>query len=152
MVIMNMDNWGYRKIVKTPTLLPNLNNIKSITKFGHITLLLTNNCEVYVIGPFDNQNIISVPNMIKDIASIKSNKNSVLFLDNDGNIYGYGELGIAKNFNTPKIVLKSSNIKQIELSNNYSFILRHDGKLLVAGGKISNKYVKRFTYFRSLKI
>lgn len=145
------------KTIKVPTLL-SIDNIKSVAKMDLITFLLTTEGDVYVMGTY-NENIINVPTLLEDvrnIVQITSNKYSVLFLDVNGNVYGYGkniygELGYDKYFDNVRLILKFSNIKQIELSNNYGFILKDDGQLYVAGGKNTRKYISRFTYFRKLK-
>jgi hypothetical protein len=135
-------------VLTNPLLLPDIKDIKMVSQTYYATYLLSNDGNVYVMGTVENQRVsLSKIDDISDIVSMSANKNSIVFLGNDGSVYGYGNnfygvLILKDKFEGIHKILDGEDIKQIQLSEKYLYILTSGGKIYYAGGRTEGKKYK----------
>jgi len=132
--------------ISTPTLIPNLSNVKQISCGAQHSLVLLNDSTVKSFGNNYNGQLglgnttspYNTPTLISGLSSIKQiacgGYHSLVLL-NDGTVKAcgqntYGQLGLGNTnvgYTTPTLIPSLSNVKQISCGGSHSLALLNDG-------------------------
>jgi alpha-tubulin suppressor-like RCC1 family protein len=126
-------------------------------------LLISDDTESIVLGVgkisgfipgFANNNektfkkMTGLPSVIR-IDDISTRQQNLLFVKNDGSVYGAGQnanyqLGLGQNISRNYFVSSSiqPRVLQVATGNDYSLFLKYDGTVFITGGSMSIRYIK----------